>query len=75
VAFVTRTEISEHIRATRGRRTCIAFAKALNVTRQTIYNWENGNTLPPVDKLDALGLEIQKVRLNELRYEPVEATD
>lgn len=29
-------------------------AKALNVTRKTVSSWENGKTVPNIDKIEAL---------------------
>ena len=29
-------------------------AKALNVSKKTLWSWENGKTIPKIDKIDAI---------------------
>lgn len=40
-------------------------AEAMNVTRQTISNWETGSVVPPMGKLERLSMELD-IPLEEL---------
>ncbi len=42
-------------------------AKALNVTKKTVSAWENGKSVPKVDKVDAL-CALLEVKYDDIRW-------
>lgn len=44
-------------------------AKELNVSKDTLGNWERGKTFPPIDKLSEI-CELYKVNINDLIFLP-----
>lgn len=49
-------ELKHAIRKARGERTITQFAKDLNVTRQTIYQWERGFNVPVPALLERMNI-------------------
>jgi DNA-binding XRE family transcriptional regulator len=64
-----KSSLAERIGQLRGRETQARFGKRFKVTRQTVMRWEKGETIPPPEVLEKLGICIEYVEASERTVE------
>ncbi len=45
------------IKKIRGEKTVREFAKEIGVSYMTVYNWESGDSMPTIKRMEQLGIE------------------